>query len=156
GADLAMLSASADPKGIAYFRSGTSGPADAFVAIAGYPDQGFPPLEPILTKGTLLRAADPSNGSGNIFFRADVRQGNSGGPIFDSTGSVIGIVRAKVDTVRTFRETGRDIENVGIGTDLRVLINFLRSNHVSYHEASNGGAVNDQELSLSASKLVVR
>ena len=155
-ADLALLSVTANQHAVASFRSNESAAIDPLLAIVGFPDQGLPPIEPMITMGTLLRAGDPGLKGGNIVFQADVRHGNSGGPIFDSRGSVIGIVRAKIDTVRTFFASGRDIEDVGMGVDLPTVLDFLRRNHVAYRETTGTGVLNDQEIMASASKFVVR
>ncbi len=155
-ADLALLGVTVDQHTVASFRSNENAAPDPFVAIVGYPDQGLPPIEPMITDGTLLRAGEHGSKGGTIVFRADVRHGNSGGPIFDSRGSVIGIVRAKIDTVRTFLASGRDIEDVGMGADLPAMLDFLRRNHVDYRETTGAGVLDDQEILATASKFVVR
>ncbi len=155
-ADLALLGVAVDQHAVAHFRADENASADPFMAIVGYPDQGLPPIEPMITSGTLLRAGDPALRGGSIIFRADVRHGNSGGPVFDSRGSVIGIVRAKIDTVRTFLASGRDIEDIGMGVDLPVILDFLRRNHVAYRVTTGAGVLNDQQILASATKFVVR
>lgn len=155
-ADLALLGVSVKQHAVAYFRAEQAAATDPFVAIVGYPDLGLPPLDPVITSGRLLRAAVRNLRGGSIIFHADVRHGNSGGPIFDSRGAVIGIVRSKIDTVRTFIATGRDIENIGTGADLPVMLGFLRRNHVAYRTTTGKGVLNDREILASAKKFVAR
>ena len=155
-ADIAMLAAAVSPVAIANFGPLTMLSDDRFVAIVGFADQGLPPLEPILASGRLLKTADEHDARGNLVFSADVRQGDSGGPMFDSRGSVIGIVKAKADTVRTFRETGREIEDIGLATGLPTVFDFLNRNNVSHQEKSGGKILDRDELLTAASKFVVR
>lgn len=155
-ADLALLAVKADGHATARFRSDQKAAPDPYVAVVGYPDQGLPPIEPMITSGTLLRASDPALRGGSIIFHAAVRHGDSGGPIFDSRGLVIGIVRSKIDTVRVFRASGRDIEDIGMGADLDVVLDFLNRNHVNYQRSTGAGVLEAEKILASAAAFVVR
>ena len=154
-ADLALLGVSVPHHAVAHFRS-EAGAIDPAIAIVGYPDLGLPPIDPVITAGTLLRDDVRGLRGGSIIFHADVRHGNSGGPIFDSRGEVIGIVRAKIDTVRTFQASGRDIEDIGMGADLPVVLDFLRRNNVAYRVTTGAGALTNRQILASAAEFVVR
>jgi hypothetical protein len=80
-----------------------------------------------MTDGTMLRPAE-GMADGNMLFRAAVRRGNSGGPIFDSRGLVIGIVRARIDEVKTYNATGRIVEDTAVGVGLPTVLDFLQNN----------------------------
>ena len=127
GDDLALLGVKGSQHEVARFRGDDPIPGDTFVATVGYPDQGMPPLEPLMTDGTMLRPAE-GMADGNMLFRAAVRRGNSGGPIFDSRGLVIGIVRARIDEVKTYSATGRIVEDTAVGVGLPTVLDFLQSN----------------------------
>jgi len=152
--DLALLGVAGEAHAVAVFDSGES--AGAFAAIVGYPDQGLTPLEPVVSAGTLLRGNNDMTVDGNIFFKADVRRGNSGGPIFDSHGSVIGIVKAKVDTVRTYRATNREIDDTGVGIALSVVLDFLRRNNALYRVEKRDIAIGPDQILAEADSFVVR
>ena len=154
--DLALLQVAADNHPVATFHNADTANADSFVAIVGYPDQGLAPLEPIISAGTLIRAIDNTTMDGNIFFKADVRHGNSGGPIFDSRGSVIGIVKAKVDTVRTYSATNREIDDTGVGVGLPIVLDFLRRNDARYRIEKRDDVLNADQIMTQARSFVVR
>jgi S1-C subfamily serine protease len=56
--------------------------------------------------------------------------GNSGGPVLDEYGQVVGVVTAKVDTVRVYQRTGQDIQNVGLAIAAGPVLEFLRQNGI--------------------------
>lgn len=154
--DLALLQVAADNHPVATFHNADTARANSFVAIVGYPDQGLAPLEPIISAGTLIRAIDDTTMDGNIFFKADVRHGNSGGPIFNSRGSVIEIVKAKVDTVRTYSATNREIDDTGVGVGLPIVLEFLRRNDARYRVEKRDNVLNADQIMTQARFFVVR
>ena len=55
-----------------------------------------------------------------------MNKGNSGGPIFDRQGRLIGIAVAKLDTTAIYEERGSLPEDVNIGIKVSRLLNFLK------------------------------
>lgn len=127
--DLALLSTSAVALAVASFRPTASTHTGEAVATIGYPDQGLPRIEPFLTVGTMA-AADRADGPSRFLIRADVRPGNSGGPVLDERGQVVGVVNAKIDTVRVYQRTGQTIDNVGFAIATDPVLEFLTRNGV--------------------------
>ncbi len=153
--DLALLGVKGSAHEVARFRPDDSALPDTFVATVGYPDQGMPPLDPMVTNGTLLRAA-AGMADGNILFRAPVRRGNSGGPIFDSRGGVIGILRARVDEVETYSSTGRIVEDAAVGVGLGTVLDFLDRNGAAYQVTADSEVSATSEILMYAAAFVVR
>src|SRR5688572_4097819 len=110
--DLALISTQALAVSIATFRPTDTTRTGEAVATVGYPAHGLSRIEPFLTTGTIAAADRPDRPS-RFAIRADVRPGNSGGPVLDEYGQVVGVVTAKVDTVRVYQRTGQDIQKVG-------------------------------------------
>jgi serine protease Do len=153
--DLALLGVKGSVHEVAHFRSDDANLADTFVATVGYPDQGMPPLQPMVTNGTLLRGA-AGMADGNILFKAPVRRGNSGGPIFDSRGGVIGILRARVDEVQTYSATGRVVEDTAVGVGLGTVLDFLDQNGAKYQISQDSEVANTGQILTNAAAFVVR
>ncbi len=127
--DLALISTQVVAVFIATFRpTDTTRPGEA-VATVGYPAQGLPRIEPFLTVGTIA-AADRPDSSSRFVIRADVRPGNSGGPVLDEYGQVVGLVTAKIDTVRVYQRTGKDIQKVGFAVAMGPVLEFLRQSGI--------------------------
>ena len=67
-----------------------------------------------------------------IAINADVRRGNSGGPLLDEHGNVIGVVFAKINSVSVFEKTGALIRNIGFALPMEFILPFLDSHGVRY------------------------
>ncbi|HUN52628.1 MAG TPA: serine protease [Candidatus Sulfotelmatobacter sp.] len=144
--DLALLQAAIKPPGIAVFRAQLLSNVGAPVATIGYPDQGMPPREPMVTTGTLLKPINDGMGAARIAIQADVRHGNSGGPLLDDRGQVIGVVNAKINTVTVYRTTGKVIDDLGFGIALPVVLDFLKRNNTAVLLAPEGARLTGPQL----------
>ena len=127
--DLALISTQAVAVSIATFRPTDTTRTGEAVATVGYPAHGLPRIEPFLTVGTIA-AADRPDGPSRFAIRADVRPGNSGGPVLDEHGQVVGVVTAKIDTVRVYQRTGKDIQKVGFAVAMGPVLEFLRQSGI--------------------------
>lgn len=126
--DLALLKGDVQPVSVAEFalQAATDG-MDVF--IIGYPNQGLPPLIPLLTEGALSQRFDHPGGA--LSFEAPVRPGNSGGPVLNAAGQVIGVVFAAVDTSTIYQEQGRVIRDHGIAIPNAMVRTFLTAQGVA-------------------------
>lgn len=66
-----------------------------------------------------------------------LEEGNSGGPLFDTSGNIIGVVSAKAALVTINADTREQIrsEDFGMALAVPVVEDFLRKNRVSYETA---------------------
>ncbi len=72
-------------------------------------------------------------------FSDSAQQGNSGGPLLDNTGNVIGVVTGKSELIMVNERT-RERKLVGssdIAVALPVLKQFLTNNHIRYQRAES-------------------
>ncbi len=80
-------------------------------------------------------------GQPDLFFITDVlHHGNSGGPVMDVSGNIIGIVVAKnvLYTVNKITRERVDEQHVGVAVNLAALKRFLFSNGVVTQSATSG------------------
>ena len=75
---------------------------------------------------------------------APVQPGNSGGPLLDASGHLVGIVTAKLNALRVARFTGDIPENVNFALKAEVARTFLDSKGIKYQMARS-----DKQLSPS-------
>jgi len=163
--DLALLEAAMKPLAYASFRGPTPLDPGSFVATVGYPDQGIPPRLPMVTAGIVEdhEVKPDETGpvmrirAGNaILVQADIRHGNSGGPLFDEHALVIGVVRAKLNIVKVYRDTGKLVPDTGMGIPEPVVLRFLASNSVTYHIGQPGGRLDAPQILASARPYMAR
>lgn len=132
--DLALIKTDAVAAAVASFRRTGTIRAGEPVATIGYPDQGMPRIEPSLTFGTLV-SADRAVNPARFVISADVRPGNSGGALLDERGQVVGVVNAKIDTVRVYQRTGQSVDNIGFAIAIGPALEFLTRNGVKPTQA---------------------
>ena len=127
--DLALLSASVTGP-IASVRVNRPLVGEA-VTVAGFPLQGL--LSGFqVTTGTLSSLSGLGGDTSQFQITAPVQAGNSGGPVLDSAGRVMGVVVAKLNAIRTARVTGDLPQNVNFAIGGNALRSFLDANDVNY------------------------
>ncbi len=102
---------------------------------------GFP-LSPILgetgnlTSGLVSNLQGPGNNSSLVQITAPIQPGNSGGPLLDSKGHVVGVVVGKLDALKVAKATGDIPQNVNFAIRVHALRAFLNVNGVKYEQGS--------------------
>ena len=98
---------------------------------AGYPF-GYDISTPIkITEGIISSLAGLGNNFSRIQIDAAVQPGNSGGPIIDEKGNVVGVVVSKLDYDEMMEIYGVVPEGINFGIKSNVVINFLESNNIN-------------------------
>ncbi len=154
--DLALLKAEVDSHIHAIFAQKSDQLTDLPIVLVGYPNQGIAPIKPLLTPGRTLKRYQISKLGVMVPIQADVRKGNSGGPVIDESGRVIGVVTAKIDTVSTYQQTGKIVRDVGFAVSNSVVLGFLGNNHVEVTTADVGEKASEEQLFADARPYIVR
>ena len=153
--DLALLKAELEPTALAAFRERIV-LDNKPIAVIGYPVLGVTRERPLLVDGHL--SGPWFSGNRGFAFEAELRPGNSGGPLLDHTGAVLGVVFARNEPVLIFQHTGRKVDKLGFAIANETVFGFLERHGVS-HETASGSrtelASNDALFDLS-SKFLVR
>ena len=68
---------------------------------------------------------------------AAIQLGNSGGPVIDVLGNVVGVVFAKIDYDYVMEEFGIPAENMNFAVKVSALKNFLNKNQIEYNLAES-------------------
>ena len=134
--DLALLKANYSPD--AALRISKSKPfvtQDIFVA--GYPFGKAISASVKVTKGIISSLTGIGNNYSIIQIDAALQPGNSGGPIVDEAGNVVGVAVAKLDLKEVMKKWGVVPENTNFGVKSSVLESFLQGNDVDYDTGSD-------------------
>ncbi len=90
------------------------------VAVAGYPLRGL--LSGFnMTTGTLSSLSGIGGDTRLLQITAPVQPGNSGGPMLDSAGNLMGVVVSKLNAIRLAKITGDIPQNVNFAIHANVL-----------------------------------
>ena len=133
--DLALLTTGRSVPLPAPFRANDLISEGEPVTIIGYPEHGKVAIKPIQVEG-IVRPDDETAHPYVFSMQAPLRRGNSGGPVLDAMGQVMGIVFAKVDTPSAYAKTGKVIKDVGYGVRLRPVRAFLSGIGIELRQAS--------------------
>jgi S1-C subfamily serine protease len=128
--DLALLNVP-NYGDIAKLRAGRLRQGDA-VTVVGYPLNGILATGAQVTAGNVSALAGMGNDSRFIQISAPVQPGNSGGPLVDSSGNVVGVVVSKLNALKMASITGDIPQNVNFAISPLVLQAFLEANSVDY------------------------
>lgn len=85
-----------------------------------------------LSPGVVSALAGVGNNTSQIQITAPVQPGNSGGPVLDGKGQVVGVVVQKLDAVKVAKLTGDVPQNVNFAINEATTRTFLDSNQVPY------------------------
>jgi len=132
--DLALLQVEGTAPAIVTFREHVAYDNQP-ITIIGYPNQGLQRIVPYLVNGSL---SGPEIEAGRKFrFQADIRPGNSGSPVLDPQGLVVGVVFAKIDTATVYQKTGEHVALVGFGISMDAVRDLFARNGVAAHFADS-------------------
>ena len=133
--DLALLSIPGNPGPALAFRGGPNVRRGEGVVAYGFPLAGLLSTDPKLTQGVINGLAGIRNDPNNYQISAEVQPGNSGGPLLDMQGNVVGVVVAKLDSRRV-----QNVDNVNFAVKGESAQAFLRRANQEFRTAESRGA----------------
>jgi uncharacterized protein len=95
------------------------------VLVAGYPYGDFFSNSIKVTTGVVSSTRGAGDDTGQFQLDAAVQPGNSGGPIYDSSGNIVGVVVAQLDKLKMSKAIGSMPENVNFGIKASTVRQFL-------------------------------
>jgi serine protease Do len=119
------------------------------LAVVGYPEHGMAVRQAELAVVDTSQR-DLAAGTARYRFNGPVRRGNSGSPVLDDTGAVVGVVVQKVDTVAVYQRTGEVIDNIGIAIANSTVMAFLHAGGVAVPPAAGSAPLTGDQLLVKA------
>jgi S1-C subfamily serine protease len=130
--DLALLRAETPPPGVALFRDGPQARLGEAVMVVGYPLGGLLGSGPQVTTGNVSSLIGPGDDTRSLQFTAPIQVGNSGGPLLDASGAVVGVVSSKLNVLRIHEMTGDVPQNVNFAIKAALARGFLEAAGIDY------------------------
>lgn len=122
--DLALLRVDAVLPSVALFRSKLDLHLGEDVMVLGFPLQGLLGSGPQASTGNIAALCGMGNDSTVFQFTAPIASGNSGGPILDTAGRLIGLVSSSLNLDR-IRDAGANAQNINFAIKGAVIRSFL-------------------------------
>ncbi len=154
--DLALLKLVATPTSVATFRSGPPPKAGDTVFAFGFPLPDILSSGGNISTGILSATAGVNNNVQLVQISAPVQPGNSGGPLLDSDGHIIGVVVAKLDSLAVARLTGDVPQNINFAVHWTEVKAFLDEEKIEYLRAPSSGQVEASLIAERAKQFSVR
>jgi S1-C subfamily serine protease len=148
--DLALLQAPAGAfKSFAKIRDRAMHSGDSIVAI-GFPYRGLLSSDFTVTTGIVSSLSGLYNDTRFLQISAAVQPGNSGGPLFDTSGDIVGVVTGKLDALRVAQRTGTIPENINFAIKTGAIRDFLDNSVVAYETAAPGAELKTADVTGNA------
>lgn len=124
--------------------------------VIGYPGNRAHTGEYKFVKSNITHLKGPQGEAKWIQFTDVVAQGNSGGPLLDQTGNVIGVVTGRSEMFRIERNgTQNFVRANGVAVSLSELKNFLRRHRVLSRRSVQNGNRSDRFVERKARDFIV-
>ncbi len=148
--DLALLKLSAPVSSYATIREGHHiRPGDSVVAV-GFPLFGLLSSEANVTIGNVSALAGIGNDTRFLQITAPVQPGNSGGPLLDQSGNVVGMIVGKLNAIKIAKITGDVPQNVNFAINaatVRMYLDAIGVEYAAVPQLGEGHRIHFQALS---------
>ena len=151
--DLAILKG--DPGRHANLRSSFDIRIGDRVATLGFPFYGLLGAGLQVSSGELSSMSGISGDSRYVQTSANVNPGNSGGPLVDEYGNVVGVVTSRLNAIAVAIKTGSIPSNIGFAIKTPILSNFLNQERITYSSAKKSDPKGVSDVAEDAREYVV-
>lgn len=129
--DLALLQVDYMPETPSVFRESNPILGEAVIT-AGFPYKGLLSSDIKISTGNVSSLAGMKDDSRLIQISAPIQPGNSGGPLLDNYGNVIGVIVSKLSSAFMFKMFQDIPQNVNFAINSQYVKEFLVSNDIDY------------------------
>jgi S1-C subfamily serine protease len=152
--DLALLATDLHPPSPAKWRLSIRQGED--IIVYGFPLAGVLARDGNVAVGNITALAGLGNDSRFLQISAPVQPGNSGGPLLDRNGNVVGIVVAKLNALGIASATGDIPQNVNFAIKASVAAAFLKAQGVLFAEGAGAAVFSTPDIAERAKALTVQ
>ena len=151
--DLAIIRTSLQPTSHARIRTGIRLGED--VAAFGFPLRGLLSTSGNFTLGNVTALTGLRDDSRYLQISAPVQPGNSGGPLLDRDGNVVGIVVSKINALKLASLTDDIAQNINFAVNAAVVESFLHANNIVFDDKVSQENLHPEDLAAKAQAMAV-
>ena len=154
--DLALLKTEEGFRNVAPFRKDITPKLGEAVTVVGYPLAGVLGTKPTVGFGHISSTVGLRGDPTTMQISVPIQRGNSGGPVLDHSGNVIGVVVSKLDALKLAQSTGDLAQNVNFAIRGEFVRDFLQANRVGINFSNNSVALPNTEIAIQGAWVTVR
>ena len=151
--DLALLKVDMTPASHGQIRLGAR--TGENIAAFGFPLYGLLASNGNFTVGNISAVQGLGDDSRYLQISAPIQPGNSGGPVLDQSGNIVGVVVSKLNVMKVASAIDDMPQNVNFAIKSSVLTNFLETTGVAFEIGSATKAMTNADLADAAKSLSV-
>lgn len=146
--DMALLKVDTifAPHEVAVFRAGNALKYGESISVFGFPLAGALSTGGNFVLGNVTALSGLSDDDKYVQISAPVQPGNSGGPLLDSSGLLVGVVTMRISDIAVMRATGAVPQNINFALKRGIAINFLELNEIDYEWATPEDPLDPTEI----------
>jgi len=104
----------------------------------GYPNPEIQGFAPKVTMGIISALTGMHDDENNYQIDAAVQPGNSGGPLFFTSGEVVGVISARVNDGYYAEATGSIAQKINYAVKMEAVLSFLREEPAAFRRLKRG------------------
>ena len=121
----------------------------------GFPQVDLQGFSPKLTKGEISSLAGMHDDPRHWQISAPIQPGNSGGPLFDNNGDVIGIIVSKLDEIAVAAQTGSLSQNVNYALKSAYIRPLLEEQNIPINDPKDAQSPRLEDIAERVQKSIV-
>ena len=139
----------------ASFRAGASADTGESVVALGFPLAGLLASEVNVSFGYISATAGLADDTGQLQISAPVQPGNSGGPLLDQSGNIVGVVVSKLDALKLAKANGDIPQNINFAVKGEIAQVFLKAHRVKFKTAASNKKLENTDIANSGRAFTV-
>jgi len=148
-ADLALLHSLGVSSAVAPLRQAEPRLGE-WAGVFGFPLTGTLTATGNFTDGVVSALRGIDEDASKFQFTAPIQQGNSGGPLLDASGNVIGVVVAKLNVLNQAKTTGDIAQNVNFAVSSSILKSFISEQKVPFTSGTSKRILSGEQIAATA------
>ncbi len=154
--DLAVIKSNSPVNSYAFLRGGRGIRVGEDITTVGYPLGTILGESVKVTTGNISAATGFDNDTTIMQITAPIQLGNSGGPVLDMSGNVVGIVSSKINELGVEKATGLFLQNINFAIKSQTLQIFLDAHQIEYKMKNADTKLETADIAEAAQEYTIR